>query len=66
MDTTRLALVVSFSRRLLTHLPLDKMAAIFADDILERIFLNENVRMSIQFSLKFVPEVPIDNIIALV
>ena len=27
----------------LTHLPLDKMAAILADDIFKGIFLNENV-----------------------
>ena len=27
----------------------------FADDIFGRIFLNENVRISINFSLKFVP-----------
>ena len=33
----------------------------FADDIFKRIFLNENVRISIQFSLKFVPTGPIDN-----
>ena len=41
---------------MLTHLPLDKMAAILADDIFKCIFLNENVRMSIQISLKFVPK----------
>ena len=39
---------------MLTHLPLDKMAAILADDIFTRIFLNENVRILIQISLKFV------------
>ena len=32
----------------LTHLPLDKMAAILADDIFKRIFLNENGRIQIQ------------------
>ena len=32
----------------------------------ETFFLNENVRISIQFSLKFVPKGPIDNISALV
>ena len=37
------------------------MAAIFPADI-----LNENIRISIQFSLKFVPKGPIDNIPALV
>ena len=37
------------------------MAAILAEDIFERIFLNENVRILIQISLKFVPKGPIDN-----
>ena len=38
----------------------------FADDILKCIFLNENVWIPIEISLKFVPKVPIDNILALV
>ena len=38
----------------------------FADDILKRIFLNENVRISIEISLKFVPRGPINNIPSLV
>ena len=38
----------------------------FADDIFKRIFLNENVRISIKISLKFVPKGPINNIPALV
>ena len=42
------------------------MAAIVADDILERIFLNENDRIPIQISLKFVPSSPTDNKPALV
>ena len=42
------------------------MAAFFTDNILKRIFLNEDIRISIQFSLKFVPKNPIDNILALV
>ena len=50
----------------LTHLPLDKMAAILADDIFKRIFLNENVSILVQISLKFVPKGPIDNKSALV
>ena len=33
----------------------------FADDIFKCIFLNENVRISIKISLKFVPKSPIDN-----
>ena len=38
----------------------------FADDILKCIFLNENVWIPIEISLKFVPKGPIDNILALV
>ena len=38
----------------------------FADDIFKRIFLNENVRISIKISLKFVPKGPINNNPALV
>ena len=37
------------------------MAAILADDIFKCIFLNENDRIPIQFSPKFVPDRPIDN-----
>ena len=37
----------------------------FADDTFKRIFLNENVRILIKISLKFVPEGPINNIPAL-
>ena len=37
----------------------------FADDTFKRIFLKENVRISIKISLKFVPKSPIDNIPAL-
>ena len=42
------------------------MAAILADDIFKRIFLNENVIISIKISLKFIPKGPINNIPALV
>ena len=38
----------------------------FADDNFKHIFLNENVRISSKISLKFVPEGPINNILALV
>ena len=38
----------------------------FADDTFKRIFLNENVRISIKISLKFVPMGPINNNPALV
>ena len=50
----------------LTHPLLDKMDAILADDIFKWIFLNENGRIPIQISLKFVPTSPIDNKPALV
>ena len=45
----------------LTHFPLDKMTYNLADDIFNRILLNENVWISIKISLKFVPKGPIDN-----
>ena len=38
----------------------------FADDIFKCIFLNENVWIPIKISLKFVPQVPINNIPGLV
>ena len=38
----------------------------FPDDTFKRIFLNDNVRISIKISLKFVPKGPIINIPALV
>ena len=38
----------------------------FPDDIFKRIFLNENVWISLKISLKFVPKGPINNIPALV
>ena len=42
------------------------MAAVVADDILKCIFVNENDRIHIQISLKFIPRSPIDNKPALV
>ena len=45
---------------------MDKMATIFADDKIECIFLNENDRILIRISLKFVPRSPISNEPALV
>ena len=39
---------------------------LFADDTFKRIFLNENIRISIKISLKFVPKGLINNISALV
>ena len=38
----------------------------FPDDIFKRIFMNENIWVSIKVSLKFVPKGPINNIPALV
>ena len=38
----------------------------FADDLFKCIFLNENVRIPIKISLKFIPKGPINNIPALV
>ena len=45
----------------LTHLRLDKMAAILADTNFKCIFLNENDRILIEISLKFVPRSPVYN-----
>ena len=50
----------------LTHLHLDKMAAILTDDIFKCIFFNENNRILIKIILKFVPRSPTDNKPALV
>ena len=49
-----------------TYPTLDKMAANLADDIFNRILLNENVWILIKISLKFVPKGLIDNKPALV
>ena len=51
---------------MLTHLLLDKMAAILADDISKHIFSNENLRIMFEISRRFVPKGPIDNNQALV
>ena len=48
-----------------THWGQDKIGH-FADDIFKWIFLNENVWISIDISLKFVPRGPINNIPTLV
>ena len=42
------------------------MAAILADDIFNYIFLNENDRIPIHISLKYVPMSPVDNKTALI
>ena len=50
----------------LTHLPLDKMAGILADNIFRCIFVNEMFCILIKISLKFVAKGPINNNPALV
>ena len=54
MDSNTVSIIFHRMQHL-THLPLDKMAAILADDIFKRIFMNDNARISIEISLKFVP-----------
>ena len=39
----------------------EKMTTLLPEDIYKRIFLNENARISIKISLKFVPRGPINN-----
>ena len=51
---------------ILTHHPLDKMAAILTDGIFKCFFVDENDRIPIQISLKFVSRSQIDNKLALV
>ena len=50
----------------LTHLPLDKMAATFADDVFRCISVNEKFCVLNEISLKFVPKGPFNNNPALV
>ena len=63
---TLLSKLITLSWINLTHVPLEKMATILADDIYKLIFLNENDRIPIRISLKFVPRGPFDNEPALV
>ena len=42
------------------------MATVLADGMLKCIFFNENDKILVQISLKFVPSSPIDNKLALV
>ena len=56
---------VSELGNILTHLSLDKIATILANDIFKWNFLNENGRIQIQISLTFVPKSLIDNMPAL-
>ena len=48
------------------HIEAEKNGRHFPDDILKCIFLNENVWISVEILLKFVPKGPIVNIPALV
>ena len=57
---------INSSQQGLTHLPLDKMAAILADDIFKCIFLNEDDKILIQISVRLIPRSPIGNKPALV
>ena len=56
--STDVVLTLSFG---LTHLPLDKMAAILADNNFMCIFLNENDKILIQISLTFFPKSTIND-----
>ena len=51
-----------FSCELLNTLRPRQNGRRFADDTFKRIFVNENVRISIKISLLFVPKCPINNI----
>ena len=57
-------MLISSSYDILTHLRLEKIAAIMADNISKLIFLNENGRIPTQISLKFIPKSPVDNKLA--
>ena len=61
-----LRIIPSEGRKYLTHLYLDKMAAIFTDENLKCIFLSENDGIPIRISLKVVPRSLSDNILAFV
>ena len=52
---------VCWSILLLTHLPLDKMAAILADNIFKCIIMNLKLHILNRISLKFATKGPIDN-----
>ena len=54
------------SEDILTHWGRDKMAAVSQTTLSNAFFMNENVRISIKISLKFVPKGPINNNPALV
>ena len=58
--------MVSLGRSELTHWGPKQHGRHFADDTFKCIFLNENVRIAIKISLKFVPKGPSNNNLALV
>ena len=58
--------VVTVEVQTLAHLPRGQNVRRFTDDIFKHIFLNENIRIWIEISLKFVPNIPIANKPALV
>ena len=55
---------LGYPQLVLTHW--GRNVRLFADDIFKRIFLNENIKISIKISLQFVPMGPINIILALV
>ena len=63
---TCLSIIIMLQEILINTLRPRQNGRHFADDILNRIFVNENVRVSTKFSLKFIPKGPINNIPALV
>ena len=50
----------------LTYVPLDKMAAVLADNNFKCIFFNEKICILMKISLKFVPNGPTGNNPALI
>ena len=58
--------LVAADAKALTHLPLDKMAAISQMTFSNASFMNEKFCILIEIWLKFVPKGPIDNNLALV
>ena len=65
-NNTPIPRLMDVSMGRLTHLPLDKMAAILADEIFKSILFNKNDIIPIQHSLKFVAQGSIDKNRALV
>ena len=63
---TILCCVFLVSKTWLTHLPLDKIATILADDFLNAFSWMKSDRVPIQILLKFVPRNPFDDKPALV